>query len=327
VAVGVANARDVLQREIAGVRVQGAAEAVTLADEWHLGSDVKAMTAALGAVLVEQGKLTWTSRVKDVLPLTGTLGAYDQVTLEDLLAHRAGVLPMVDAADWAALPPFAGDAHGQRTQFAQWLLQQPPAATPGSSFLYSNADYVVAAAMMEQVMGLPWEQGVFEGLLTPLGLHARIGWPGQGGASQPWGHTWDGHQWVPNDPGAPGNTFPTLLNPAGNLSMSLDDALAWAQINLKGLQGVDSSVLKAASFRRLHTAVGTPSGQPGYALGWGTASDPSGNPVSVHLGSAGTFNAFIVIDAPKDRAIVLLANGDGPKVFPALNGIAVDLLK
>src|ERR1700685_2899439 len=51
----------------AGVRKTGATEATGPDDRFHLGSDTKAMTATVTAILVEQGKLSWTSTVGGVL--------------------------------------------------------------------------------------------------------------------------------------------------------------------------------------------------------------------------------------------------------------------
>src|SRR5579862_9258660 len=42
-----------------GVRKYGTNTPVTANDEFHLGSDTKAMTATIIAMLVEQGKLSW----------------------------------------------------------------------------------------------------------------------------------------------------------------------------------------------------------------------------------------------------------------------------
>jgi D-alanyl-D-alanine carboxypeptidase len=163
--------------------------------------------------------------------------------------------------------------------------------------------------MLETILNEAWEQALTNEVLTPLGLRAKFNWPGAGDPNQPWGHTWPNGQWVPNDPNSPDNEFPPVLNPCGNLSMSVGDDAKWALMNLRGLEGVDSLILTSAAIKKLHTAVGVPPGNPGYALGWGVAME-HGHLVSYHLGSAGTFDAEIAIDPIRDRAIVILANGD-----------------
>ena len=51
-----------------GTRKRGTETAVTLNDQWHLGSDTKAMTATLVAKLIEKGRLKWDSTVAEVFP-------------------------------------------------------------------------------------------------------------------------------------------------------------------------------------------------------------------------------------------------------------------
>src|SRR5215472_6439118 len=78
---------------VAGVRRSGTRIPVALDDRFHIGSDTKAMTALLAAMLVEGGKLGWTSTVAESFPeLSGTMdAAVKPVTLEQLLSHTSGI--------------------------------------------------------------------------------------------------------------------------------------------------------------------------------------------------------------------------------------------
>src|SRR4051812_6907251 len=51
-----------------GFRKFGEDEQVTNDDQWHLGSCTKSMTSTLAAILVEQGKISWTTTIADVFP-------------------------------------------------------------------------------------------------------------------------------------------------------------------------------------------------------------------------------------------------------------------
>src|SRR5678816_3095490 len=77
----------------AGVRKRGTAERITLNDRFHLGSCTKAMTATLVAMLVEDGKLNWTTTLRELFgdTLTPMHPAWEKVTLRQVLAHRAGL--------------------------------------------------------------------------------------------------------------------------------------------------------------------------------------------------------------------------------------------
>jgi D-alanyl-D-alanine carboxypeptidase len=325
-AVSVASSTQTLSSSVAGLRIATGTAQVSQGDLWHLGSNVKAMTAALAGVMVQRGQIAWDTTIGQVFPdLTQILPVYQPATLEDLLSHRAGVVPLTDLSELAKVPPFTGDLPQQRIQLVEWALAQPPIAPPGTTFVYSNAGYVVAAAMLERITGQAWEQAIIAQVLTPLGIFAKIGWPGTGDPNQPWGHIQINGQWIPNDPNVAANQFPGLLNPAGNLSMSVDDDTKWATMNLRGLEGVDSPILTAATIQKLHTPVGVPAGQPGYALGW-EVEVVDGHLVSFHQGSAGTFVAEVAVDSQRDRTVAVLANGGGDAPLAALDLVSLQLL-
>src|SRR6266481_3501512 len=46
-----------------GFRKNGGTEKVTVDDKFHLGSVTKSMTATVAAILVEQGKISWTTTI------------------------------------------------------------------------------------------------------------------------------------------------------------------------------------------------------------------------------------------------------------------------
>jgi len=76
-------------------RVAGSDVKVTSADQFHLGSCTKAMTATLIAILVEKGKLGWDATLAELLPdlVEDMRPVYRTVTIRHLLAHRAGLPP------------------------------------------------------------------------------------------------------------------------------------------------------------------------------------------------------------------------------------------
>ena len=76
-----------------GVRAHGTDVKVTIDDRFHLGSDTKAMTATLAAMLVEEGKLRWDSTIGEVLgdEVPGINPKLAAVTLEQLLSHSSGI--------------------------------------------------------------------------------------------------------------------------------------------------------------------------------------------------------------------------------------------
>ena len=91
-AAAVAKKGEIVAAGAVGTRQAGADIPVTVNDRFHIGSDTKAMTALLAAMLVEQGKLRWKSTTAEVFPefVAGMDPGFATVTLEQLLSHSGG---------------------------------------------------------------------------------------------------------------------------------------------------------------------------------------------------------------------------------------------
>jgi CubicO group peptidase (beta-lactamase class C family) len=76
-----------------GVRRAGKDTPVAINDAFHIGSDTKAMTSLLAGMMVEEGKLQWSSTIGQSFPeFAATMDAgLRDVTLEQLLSHTSGI--------------------------------------------------------------------------------------------------------------------------------------------------------------------------------------------------------------------------------------------
>ena len=136
-----------------GVRKYGEEVPATIDDQWHLGSDTKAMTATLAAILVEEGLLRWDSTIGEVFPdLVGKIDpAYHHVTLRQLLMHRGGCPNVTFPASMHSynLHDMPGETMiEQRLKYVELFLAGAPEETPGRRYIYSNGGYVTAGAML-----------------------------------------------------------------------------------------------------------------------------------------------------------------------------------
>jgi len=244
-----------------GVRKRGTQVQVTMDDLWHLGSDTKIMTASLAAIMIEQGKLRWTSTVSEIFP--ERTPSFDphlrDVSLLQLLSHRAGIAANLD---YAALQKF-GSVHDQRLEAVKEGLSGKPVSSPGSEFLYSNLGYIIAGAMIERVSGEDWETGLRTYIFSPLAMDSAgfggLGTPGK--IDQPWGHGLKGQ---PADRNGPDADNPPVLGPAGRVHCTIQDWARFATDQLRGARG-EPALLKPEFYGMLQT---THFGGD-YALGWG----------------------------------------------------------
>ena len=202
---------------VTGLRRADVAAAVTLSDTWHLGSNTKAMTAAVFARLVERGRARWGMPVREALPGLTLHPAWAATTLDDLMHHRAGLLD-ASLLDQAWLIAAHGDRRPlpeQRAEFAARALGAPPAG-PVGQFAYGNGNYIVLGAAIEAITGQAWEAVMQAELYAPLGL-ASAGFGAPLGEA-PWGHRGG----VAVEPAGFADN-PRALGPAGTAHMSLAD--------------------------------------------------------------------------------------------------------
>jgi D-alanyl-D-alanine carboxypeptidase len=308
----------------AGVKRSDQPELVSLTDYFHLGSDTKGVTSLLAGKLVEQGKLQWSSKLVDVVPaLRGKiLPAYADVTLDQLLSHRAGIRPYMAGSDYLNLPTFTGTIAERRLQFAQVILQQTPVVPDRNQvYRYSNAGYVLATLMLEQASHCSWEKLVAS-TFHKLKLHYMLGFPSRTDASQPWGH-WQ----LPTDsvfrPLGPTHTYKLrdYMAPAGDIAMPLPDFAQLVQLHLRGLLGKGRhNYLSAATYQIIHF------GKPEYAYGWAIEKlDTTGALVSFHEGTAGTFYCHAILFPSQKIAFVVLTNQGGDAAEKACNELRARL--
>jgi len=161
---------------VVGVRKIHTNAKATIDDLWHLGSDTKAMTASLMAMLVEERKLQWTDNLASVLPEIGELKSspLGKVMVKQLLHHSAGLKK--DALDWWAFAKKGGSVRRQRLEVLREAARTP---LSNDRFLYSNVGYVLAGCVIEKLSGMDWEHMMRERLFKPLNM-ATAGFGGIG---------------------------------------------------------------------------------------------------------------------------------------------------
>ncbi|MDB6130432.1 MAG: Beta-lactamase [Verrucomicrobiales bacterium] len=311
-----------------GVRKAGGSDAVTLQDKFHIGSCTKSMTATLAAMLVEEGKISWDTTVGEMFPeWAGTIHSdYKTDTLDWLLSNRGGT-PTELKADglWGALWARSTETPvNQRLFLARNLLSKPPAARPGTKFIYSNAGFAIGGTMLEKKMGKPWETLITERLFAPLKMSsAGFGMPAsRGKVDQPWGHRIQNDKTVPFPPG-PGDDNPAAIGPAGIVHCSVIDFAKYTNLHVQGQRG-NSKLLKKETFIRLHAP------QPGqeYARGWFVVNRGWAHGKALNHNGSNTMNFCVMWLAPeRDFSVVIMCNTVGPKAEKACDDAASAMIK
>ncbi|MFN2183074.1 MAG: serine hydrolase domain-containing protein [Anaerolineae bacterium] len=141
-------------------------ESPILADStvMRIGSVSKSFVATAVMQLVEQHQLDLNADVNQYLTTFQLEDTFRQpVTLAGLLTHTAGFEdPLYESTtDPAQVPPLG-----------IYLAESMPPRThpPGKTFVYSNHGYALAAYVVEEVSGLPFDDYVTQNILEPLGM-------------------------------------------------------------------------------------------------------------------------------------------------------------
>jgi D-alanyl-D-alanine carboxypeptidase len=312
--------------EVAGVRQVGGAAAVTKQDLWHLGSNGKAMTAALYARLVEAGKAKWGATLSELFAGQKIDPAWTSVTIEELFNHTAGI------ADGTLIGPVwllsaqtdTRPVPEQRKEAAQTVLSQKPGGKRGQ-FAYANANYILAGAAMEKLMGASWEDLMRTHVFGPLAM-ASAGFGAPKGPNAPSGHraTWLGFGGLQAIPPEDFADNPPALGPAGTMHMNLEDYAKFLRVFFAGYAG---GFLSADSIARLTKPAD--GADRSYALGWITQKSlPFAKGAWLaHEGSNTMWHAFTAVSVARQRAVVAVCNAHQGGGSAAAQGLGFDLMK
>jgi len=283
---------------VSGQRSSDSKKRVSEDSLWHLGSNTKAMTATLVARLVEAGDLTFETTVAEVFE--GLPEPAGSITLEQLLAHTAGLPANPPAPIFSSLRDTGKKVVKHRRELAEWALTNDLLSTPGETYLYSNVGYIVVGAVLEAKYRKPWEKLMVDKLFKPLKI-SDFGF-GAPERTNPRGHSRDGDELEPGGTGFAGDN-PEAYGPAGTVHMSLRDWMKFAADHVAGARGQPGTLLKAETYEILH--------RPRlnrYALGWVTSNDPL---LLGHDGSNTLWLARIMLFPEKNSGYLIVTNEGG----------------
>ncbi len=131
-----------------------------------IASNTKAMTTALIAGLVDEGKLTWRTKVIDIIPEFQMPDAYvtREFTIIDLLSHNSGL--GLGAGDLTIWP----ETTLTNQDIIKALKYLPQTSSFRSEFAYDNLMYVIAGEVIAKVTGKTWQENIEQRIFKELGM-------------------------------------------------------------------------------------------------------------------------------------------------------------
>jgi CubicO group peptidase (beta-lactamase class C family) len=306
--VAIVHADKVVYVKGFGVREIGTPGPIDADTVFQLASVSKPLTATVIAGLVGDGTVTWDARITDLDPAFRLWGDYvsSEVTLRDLLCHRAG------------LPEHAGDVLEDlgysRAEILRRLRYQEPAGPFRASYAYTNFAFTEAAVAAAKATGKTWEDLAAERLFKRLGMdrtsfrHADYA----ATANRAKLHARIGGKWV-----AKFDRQPDAQSPAGGASSTAGDLARWMRLLLADghFDGRPAIAPDALGEMQKPQVVSSPAKKPTdrtgfYGLGWNVGHDPAGRLTLNHSGAFDLGAATCVVLVPEEGlGIVVLTNG------------------
>lgn len=162
-AVLITSGDEVLAEAAYGSADLGHGVANTTQTRFQIGSISKTFTAAAILLLVERGFLELDDPVAKFLP---GFPNGEAITIHHLLSHTSGLPRFVFQPDYVD----RSKRHHTAADLVAWASQLPPRAVPGEGAAYSNANYAILAAVVEQVSGVNYPAFLEAEIFGPLDL-------------------------------------------------------------------------------------------------------------------------------------------------------------
>ena len=330
VAAAVIAADGAVEAAVAGVLRRGAADRVTVADAWHIGSCAKTMTAVLWARLVEHDLAQWDMPLADALgSRRGHIHAdWADQTVDDALRWHAGIQPNLTPSAMRQARADSRPLEEQRSDIAARVMASPP-RWPGR-FAYSNLSYVLVAAAVDHLASMPFERALDAYVHQPLSISSA----GFGAPARVAGHgpriRFGPLRALPGGPVEPSHPLsdnPPVLSAAGTVYVNIED---WARLvhvflhhDTAGPQSAAGPFLRPESITKLLEPVAA--GRTRSAMGWMPAGRVAALAYAMQ-GSNALWSASAGLDTDRHRGVVVVANDGRTRVLRATLRLALQLL-
>ncbi|MEU9211703.1 serine hydrolase domain-containing protein [Streptomyces sp. NPDC048415] len=149
-------------------------------DRYRVGSITKTFVSTVLLQLEAEGRLSLDDKVERWLPGVVRGNGHDgsRITLRQLLNHTSGIYNYTADEDFGRRyflkDGFFQHRYDTKTpeQLVQIAMTHKPDFAPGTSWNYSNTNYVLAGMVITKVTGHSYAAEIRDRVIKPLGLHA-----------------------------------------------------------------------------------------------------------------------------------------------------------
>jgi CubicO group peptidase (beta-lactamase class C family) len=290
-----------------------------------IASNSKAFTAAALGILVDEKKITWDTKVTDVI---SDFRLYDpfvtqEFTIRDLLTHRSGL--GLGAGDLMIWPDSSSVTKPQLIHNLRYLK---PVSSFRSKYDYDNLLYIVAGDIVTRVSGMSYEDFVESRLIKPLGMtETAASWYRLKNKN----NIIDGHAPVGDKLATVGLSFTEVANAAGGIYSNVTDMSKWVMAQIDGGQYGNNKSLFSAEVHeemwtpqtliKMRSPYNTHFGS--YGLGW-FLTDVNGYFQASHTGGLAGIVTQVTVLPELKLGIIVLTNQQSGAAFTAITNSIKD---
>jgi len=280
-----------------------------------IGSATKSFTALAVMQLVDAGRVDLDAPVRDYVPEFELADAQpvNDITVRHLLQQTSGL------DDLAGGPLLASAAAGTPLAAIAELKNDELASTPGGTWLYANANYVLAGLVVERASGMSYGDYVQREIFIPLGMtHSSA-------STDPAGNDVlaDGHRFWFGIPFATGPTRRAATLAAGYLISTAEDLGRYLTLYLADGVGPDGTrIVSAEGVRTLlkpgpeaHLGPWAQGQDSRYAMGW-FVGGPWGEDAIFHPGNTPDTTTMLTLVPDRGVAVATVVNAGNELPVP-----------
>jgi D-alanyl-D-alanine carboxypeptidase len=264
-------------------------------DEVRVGSITKSMVATVALQLVGEGRLALDDTLQQWLP--GVVPGADQITIRMLLNHTSGIYNYTDDPDFIPAVLANPYRYWSPAELIAVATSHPPVFAPGTSWSYSNTNYILVGLVLEKITGTPIQTLLARRIIRPLHLRGTF-FATSGAFGGPYAHGYlppsltgagyvDASGWPPSWAWAAG----AVVSTAPDLARFYRALLSGRLLTPRLLAQMTTTVEVAPGF--------------GYGLGIYTQETPCGT-VWGHDGGIPGYVSFAFTDRTGARSAVVL---------------------
>ena len=284
-----------------------------------IGSNTKAFTGTLMAMLEAEKKLSLNDKVTKWIPSfrLDNKAAGEQAIIRDLLCHRLGFMTFQgDFTYWTSTLT--------REEVMEKMSHIKAVYPFRTTWGYTNAGFLTAGQIIPAVTGMSWEEYLRKAIFTPLEMKntVALGAEFNSTPNHANAHTLQEGRMVRIPIAKLDN-----LAPAGSIGSSVNDLSHWVIMQLNDGKYMDKQVVPSAAIaqtRKPHSIIGNGGALYNtghfqlYGLGW-QLSEYCGRKIIEHDGGVNGFVTHVTLVPEEKLGIVVLTNTDQNTLFLSLN--------